>query len=75
MQACFSDQINPPADPDRAELSRATVAVFVDDIVVKTPRADELVATLSAMFTNLRRFNIKLNPEKGTFHYKKSVDP
>ena len=43
------------------------VAVYVDDIVVKTPRADDLVATLSATFTNLKRFNIKLNPEKCTF--------
>ena len=67
MQACFSDQINPPTDPDRPDLPRATVAVYVDDIVVKTPHADDLVATLSAMFANLKRFNIKLNPEKCTF--------
>ena len=67
MQACFSDQINPPIDPDRPDSPRATVAVYVDDIVVKTPCAVDLVATLSAMFTNLKRFNIKLNPEKCTF--------
>ena len=67
MQACFSDQINPPIDPDRLDPPRATVAVYIDDIVVKTPRADDLVATLSATFTNLKRFNIKLNPEKCTF--------
>ena len=67
MQACFSDQINPPTDPDRADPPRATVAVYVDDIVVKMPRADDLVATLSATFTNLKRFNIKLYPEKCTF--------
>ena len=67
MQACFSDQINPPIDPDRLDPPRATVAVYVDDIVVKTSRADDLVATLSTTFANLKRFNIKLNPEKCTF--------
>ena len=67
MQACFSDQINPPTDPDWAEPPRATVVVYIDDIVVKTPRANDLFATLSATFANLRRSNIKLNPEKCTF--------
>ena len=43
------------------------VAVYVDVIVVKTPRVDDLVATLSITFANLKRFNIKLNPEKCTF--------
>ena len=66
-QACLSDQINPPTDPDRADPPRATIAVYIDDIVIKTPRADDLVATLSATFANLKRFNIKLNPEKCTF--------
>ena len=45
MQACFSDQINPQTDPGREELPRATVAVYVDYIIVKTPCADDLVAT------------------------------
>ena len=67
MQACFSDQINPPIDPDRPDPPRAMVAIYVDDIVVKTPCADDLVAILSTAFANLRRFNIKLNPEKCTF--------
>ena len=67
MQSCFSDQINPPIDPDRSDPPRAAVAVYVDDIIVKTPRADDLVTTLSAKFANLKRFNIKLNHEKCTF--------
>ena len=67
MQAYFSDQINPPIDPDWLDPPRATVAVYVDDIVVKTPCADDLVATLSTTFANLKRFNIKLNPEKCMF--------
>ena len=56
-----------PTDPDWAEPPRATVTVDVDDIVVKTPRMDDLVASLSATFANLRRFNIRLNSEKCTF--------
>ena len=67
MQACFSDQINPPTDSDRPDPPRTTVAVYVDDIVIKTPRTDDLVATLNATFAKLKRFNIKLNPEKCTF--------
>jgi len=67
MQSYFSDQISPPIDPDRSDPPRATVAVYVDDIIVKTPCADDLVATLRATFANLKRFNIKLNPEKCTF--------
>ena len=50
MQSCFSDPINPPIEPDRSDPPQATVAVYVDDTVVKTPRADDLVATLSATF-------------------------
>jgi hypothetical protein len=51
------------------------VAVYVNDIIVKTLRADDLVATLSAMFANLKRFNIKLNPEKCTFGVPKGQTP
>ena len=29
MQSCFSDQINPPIDPDRSDPPRAMVAVYV----------------------------------------------
>ena len=71
MQSCFSDPINPPIEPDRSDPPQATVAVYVDDTVVKTPRADDLVVTLSARFANLKRFNTKLNPEKCTFGVRK----
>jgi len=67
MQLCFTDQINLPVDLDQTEPPRSTVAVYVDDIVVKTPLEDDLVATLSATFTNLRWFNINLKPEKCMF--------
>ena len=51
MQQCFTDQI----------------VVYVDDIVVKMAQACDLIANLAATFTNLRRFNIRLNPEKCVF--------
>ena len=63
MQQCFADQINPLDQPDQAERPKPTIAVYVDDIVVKTAQACDLIANLAATFTNLRRFNIKLNPK------------
>ena len=43
------------------------IAVYVDDIVVKTTQACDLIANLVATFANLKRFNIRLNPEKCVF--------
>ena len=40
------------------------ITVYVDDIVVKTTQACDLIINLAAMFMNLQRFNIRLNPEK-----------
>jgi hypothetical protein len=67
MQKCFADQIDQPQQPGQLEPPKPTVAVYVDDIVVKAPHAEDLIATLDATFANLRRFSIKLNPEKCTF--------
>ena len=67
MQQCFTDQINPLDHPDQAERPRPTIAVYVDDIVVKTAQACNLITNLAAMFVNLRWFNIRLNPEKCVF--------
>jgi hypothetical protein len=39
----------------------------VDDIIVKTRQSSSLIADQEETFANLRRFNIKLNPEKCTF--------
>ena len=36
MQQCFIDQIDSLDQPDQAERPRPTIAVYVDDIVVKT---------------------------------------
>jgi hypothetical protein len=44
-----------------------TVEAYVDDIVVKTRKADDLVADLSIAFGCLRANRVKLNPEKCVF--------
>jgi ribonuclease HI len=41
--------------------------VYVDDIVVKTEKRGTLLEDLKETFANLRRFQIKLNPEKCVF--------
>ena len=64
MQQCFADQIDPLDQPDQTERPRPTIVVYVDDIVVKTTQANDLIANLAATFMNLRRFNIRLNPKK-----------
>ena len=40
---------------------------YVDDVVVKTKNANQLVDDLRETFTNLRAYNIKLNPQKRVF--------
>jgi len=67
MQRCFTDQINLPDQPDQVEWLKPTIAIYVDDIVVKAAQASNLVANLAATFTNLQRFNVKLNPKKCVF--------
>jgi hypothetical protein len=64
---CFADQIDPPQQPDQPEPPKPIVAVYVDDMIVKTPRTGDLIDTLDATFANLRRFSIKLNLKKCTF--------
>ena len=55
MLNCFEDLIG------------RTVEAYVDDIVVKSKRADHLVADLAQTFAKLRANGIKLNPEKCVF--------
>ena len=43
------------------------VYVYVDDVVVKTEKHGTLLEDLKETFENLRRFQIKLNPEKCVF--------
>jgi hypothetical protein len=52
MQHVFGDHI------------RRTVEAYVDDIVVKTRKADDLVSDLRIAFGCLRANEVKLNPEK-----------
>ena len=40
---------------------------YVDDVVIKTRHVDSLINDLRIMFTNLRTYDIKLNPEKCVF--------
>ena len=55
MLRCFGDLIG------------RTVEAYVDDIVVKSKRANHLVANLEQTFAKLRANGIKLNPEKCVF--------
>uniref|UniRef100_A0A8R7PP00 Reverse transcriptase domain-containing protein n=1 Tax=Triticum urartu TaxID=4572 RepID=A0A8R7PP00_TRIUA len=41
--------------------------VYVDDIMVKTEKRNTLLEDLKETFENLRRFEIKINPEKCVF--------
>jgi hypothetical protein len=40
---------------------------YVDDVVVKTQKEEGLISDLAEIFDNLRKFKMKLNPEKCTF--------
>jgi hypothetical protein len=55
MQHVFGDHIG------------RTVEAYVDDIVVKTRKADDLVNDLLVAFDCLRDNGVKLNPEKCVF--------
>jgi hypothetical protein len=55
MQHVFGEHIGPTAE------------AYIDDIVVKTKKADNLINNLDVAFKCLRAKNIKLNPEKYVF--------
>jgi hypothetical protein len=44
---------------------------YVDDIVVKSKKRGDHIKDLQETFTNLRKANLKLNPEKCTFGVQK----
>ena len=46
--------------------------VYVDDIIIKSFKADDHVRDLAETFANLNRNNIKLNPEKCIFGVQSS---
>jgi hypothetical protein len=55
MQKCLHDQID------------KNVQVYVDDVIIKTKESQTLIDDLWETFANLRRFQMKLNPDKCTF--------
>jgi hypothetical protein len=55
MQHVFGDHIG------------RTIEAYVDDIVIKTRKADDLVSDLRVAFDCLRANEVKLNPEKCIF--------
>jgi hypothetical protein len=55
MQACLKEQIG------------RNVEVYIDDIVIKSTKADSLLDDLKETFANLDRYSIKLNPKKCSF--------
>jgi hypothetical protein len=55
MQACLKEQIG------------HNIEVYVDDIIIKSSKADSLLKDLREIFANLARYNIKLNPKKCSF--------
>jgi hypothetical protein len=55
MQHVFGDHIG------------QTVEAYIDNIVVKTRKVDDVVNDLRAMFDCLRANGVKLNPEKCVF--------
>jgi len=48
----------------RQDQTRKNVEAYVDDVVVKSKTADNLIADLEKTFQNLKKFHWKLNPTK-----------
>jgi hypothetical protein len=61
MQHVFGDHIG------------RTVEAYVDDIVVKTRKADDLINDLRVAFDCLRANGVKLNPEKCVFRVPRGM--
>jgi hypothetical protein len=55
MQACLKEKIG------------CNIEVYVDDIVIKSSKADSLLKVLRETFANLDRYSIKLKPKKSSF--------
>jgi hypothetical protein len=61
MQHVFGDHIGRP------------IEAYVDDIVVKTRKADDLVSNLHVAFDCLRANGVKMNPEKCVFGVSRAM--
>jgi hypothetical protein len=55
MQACLKEQIG------------RNVEVYINDIIIKSAKADSLLDDLRETFANIDRYSIKLNPKKCSF--------
>jgi hypothetical protein len=49
------------------ELIGCIIEAYIDDIMVKSKKTDDLVSDLTEVFTKLREHGVKLNPEKCIF--------
>jgi hypothetical protein len=55
------------------DLIGETIKAYVDDIIVKSKKADQLVVDLEKTFDKLRESGIKLNPEKCVFRVSRGM--
>jgi hypothetical protein len=55
MQACLKEEIG------------RNIEVYIDDIIIKTAKADSLLDDLRETFANLDHYSINLNPKKCSF--------
>ena len=53
MQQCFADQINLLDQPNQVKRPKPTIAIYVDDIVVKMAQVCDLIVNLAATLANL----------------------
>ena len=58
---CFDQQIG------------RNVEAYIDDVVVKSKTADNLITNLEETFANLKRYRWKLNPSKCIFRVPSSI--
>ena len=49
------------------------IKAYIDDVVVKSKTADNLIADLEETFANLKRYRWKLNPSKCIFGVPSSI--
>ena len=54
------------------QISR-NIKAYIDDVVVKSKTADDLIADLEETFANLERYRWKLNPSKCIFGVPSSI--
>ena len=61
IQMCLDQQIG------------LNVEAYIDDVVIKTKTADNLIADLEETFANLNKYRWKLNPSKCIFEVPSSI--